>query len=102
MKTPTLRLLTFTAVLLLGTISVAVHSLAIVQAKQTSGAQQSAPSSPPSRPPTGSAQALLDQGQELLSTRQYDEAVEVNLPHLVDTSISLFVEPHAVNFNCAS
>jgi transposase len=26
----------------------------------------------------------------------------LNLPHLVDTSISLFVEPHAVNFNCAS
>lgn len=79
MKMPTLRLLTFTAVLLLGTTSVAVHSLTTVQAKQTAGVRQTmSPPPPPSlRPQAGSAQALLDQGQELLRTKQYDEAVEV-------------------------
>jgi tetratricopeptide (TPR) repeat protein len=76
MKILTLRRLAFAIILLLGTTTFTSYTSIVVQAQQPSGAQEAAQPSP-TRPQAGGAQALLDQGQELIRTRQFDEAVEV-------------------------
>ncbi|MDX6711558.1 MAG: hypothetical protein QOH96_2574 [Blastocatellia bacterium] len=72
MKTLTVRILALVVLLMLGGLIFTINTY--VMAQQPSGAK---PTGPPPEPQAGSAQALLDQGQQLLRTRQFDEAVEV-------------------------